>query len=147
MIDLNEVRALAEAARADTTDGLTARERLADVVDGLCDALEGHRAPTRAAITRQLAAAGHPRWGGKHPGERRTPGFRVALNRQITPGGLAVIHMAEFDKPEAVERALESYASTLRDLGYEAQVRTLVGSLRGVCVRRAGRRQKAANDA
>ena len=39
MIDLDEVRALAEAARADTSDGLAAREKLADVVDELLDML------------------------------------------------------------------------------------------------------------
>jgi hypothetical protein len=35
MIDLREARALAEAARADTSEGLEAREKLPDVVDAL----------------------------------------------------------------------------------------------------------------
>jgi len=37
--DLTEYRALAAAARADTSDGLVAREKLADVVEALCDML------------------------------------------------------------------------------------------------------------
>lgn len=35
MTDLTEARALAETARDDTSDGLLAREKLADVVDAL----------------------------------------------------------------------------------------------------------------
>lgn len=41
MIDLTEARALAERARADTSDGLTAREQLPDLVEALCEALDG----------------------------------------------------------------------------------------------------------
>lgn len=40
MIDTARARALAAAARADTTDGLTAREQLAQVVEELCDGLD-----------------------------------------------------------------------------------------------------------
>lgn len=40
MIDLTECRALAEAARADTSDGLVAREALSGVVDQLADLLD-----------------------------------------------------------------------------------------------------------
>jgi len=40
VIDLAEARALAAAARADTTDGLTAREKLPDVVDALLGMLD-----------------------------------------------------------------------------------------------------------
>lgn len=40
MIDLNEVRALADAARADTSDGLVAREKLPDTVDALLGMLD-----------------------------------------------------------------------------------------------------------
>lgn len=95
-------------------------------------------APSRSAITRRLKAAGHRQWAGKTADERKVPGFRVALNRQITPGGVAVIHMAEFDDAPATEAALLRYAETLRAAGYSAQVRVLVGSLRGVAVTRPG---------
>jgi hypothetical protein len=40
MTDLTEYRALAAAARADTSDGLTAREQLPDIVEALCDMLD-----------------------------------------------------------------------------------------------------------
>lgn len=40
MIDLQAARALAEAARADTSDGLDARERLADAVEELAAEVE-----------------------------------------------------------------------------------------------------------
>jgi hypothetical protein len=40
VIDLAEYRALAAAARAETSDGLVARERLAGIVEALCDALD-----------------------------------------------------------------------------------------------------------
>lgn len=40
MTDLSEARALAAAARADTSDGLLARERLADIVDELAGIVE-----------------------------------------------------------------------------------------------------------
>lgn len=43
MIDLPEARALIERAREDTSDGLTARERLVQVAGELCDALEHAR--------------------------------------------------------------------------------------------------------
>lgn len=44
-INLNAARALAAAARDDTTAGLEARERLADLVDQLCAELEAHGEP------------------------------------------------------------------------------------------------------
>lgn len=43
MIDLEAVRALAERARADTADGLTAREQLADAADAMAGEIETAR--------------------------------------------------------------------------------------------------------
>lgn|GEM_PF-4013539 len=57
MTDLTEARALAAAARADTSDGLEAREKLPDVVDQLLD-LIGEPWTEWAALTDK--AAGHP---------------------------------------------------------------------------------------
>ncbi len=45
MIDLTAARALAEAAREDTSDGLVAREKLADVVDALTAEIEAMSDP------------------------------------------------------------------------------------------------------
>jgi hypothetical protein len=137
VIDLPAVRALAERAKTDDHDGLTVREQLPDLVLGMAAEIEQLRVPTgptKAALTRQLRAAGHRQWAGKYPDERRVPGFRVAVNPQITPGGIAVLHMAQFDDAVATETALNAYAASLRALGYNAEVRLLVGSLRGVCV-------------
>ena len=57
VIDTAQARALAAAARADTTDGLTAREHLADIVDelaGLVDEL--------SAVVGQPTIAWGARW-------------------------------------------------------------------------------------
>lgn len=96
------------------------------------------RKPNKAVVTRQLKAAGHVAWNGKDRIERRTPGFRVALNKSITPDGVAVLHvnMAALDGPQAAEDALASYARTLAGLGYDARMETLFGTLRAVHVRR-----------
>lgn len=57
MIDLAEVRALAAAARADTADGPTARERLADIVDDLAGLVDELR-----AVVGQPTTAWAARW-------------------------------------------------------------------------------------
>lgn len=98
--------------------------------------------PNKAAVTRQLKAAGHVQSGG--PMMHETPGFKVSLNRSITPDGVAVLHMGQFDDPEAMYAALHSYARTLTGLGYDANVEVLTGRLVGVIV---GRPKKAARDA
>lgn len=93
--------------------------------------------PNKATVTRQLKAAGHVQSGGRMMHE--TSGFKVSLNRGITPDGVAVLHMGEFGDPAAMESALESYARTLTGLGYDARVEVLTGTLRGVHVRRGAK--------
>ena len=98
--------------------------------------------PNKATVTRQLKAAGHARSGG--PMMHETPGFKVSVNRSITPDGVAVLHMGQFDDPEAMYAALHSYADTLRALGYDANVEVFAGTLVGVIV---GRPRKAVRNA
>ena len=53
MIDLAEARALAAVARADTSDGLTAREQLAGVVEALAAEIEKLTPPAATEDGRQ----------------------------------------------------------------------------------------------
>jgi len=57
MTDLAEYRALAAAARADTSDGLEAREKLPDVVDALAGLVDELR-----AVVGQPTTAWAARW-------------------------------------------------------------------------------------
>ncbi len=99
------------------------------------------RKPNVATVTRQLKAAGHQKTGWDERLRRHTPGFRVGLNEQITPDGVAVLHMHD---PDGEEPALASYATTLRGLGYDAQVATLHArsGMRGVYVKRPAKEDR-----
>ena len=63
MIDLHAARALAEAARADTSDALTAREQLADVVVHLLDMLGAPSTEWAASYRTDLGSGVIPRDG------------------------------------------------------------------------------------
>lgn len=60
MIDLTEARALAAAARADTSDGLEAREKLADVVDALAAGIEAMSDPNEPQRGQWATRMRHP---------------------------------------------------------------------------------------
>lgn len=85
MTDLTQARALAAAARADTSDGLMARERLADVVKDLCDAVEKLTPPTRGEDQRELLLAEIRETGGEWTGARAARFWSQRFGVQITP--------------------------------------------------------------
>lgn len=120
-------------------DETTAARVAAVVLEPLiCDkiALEKQK-PNKAMVTRQLKAAGYRVWDGRNA--RTVPGFKVSFNRSITPDGVAVIHMGQFDDPVAMEAALASYARTLSAMGYDARVEIFADTLKCVRVRRPPR--------
>jgi hypothetical protein len=98
------------------------------------------RMPNLAVVSRQLTSAGYPRWDGRR--SRDVPGFKVARNRSLTPDGLVVIHMGQFDDRDAMEAAHESYARTLCSFGYDARIEHFTGTLRAVRVRRSAAPQR-----
>jgi hypothetical protein len=85
MTDLTRYRALAAAARAETSDGLTARERPASIVEELCDQVEKPTPPTHSEDQRKLLLDEIRETGGEWTGARAARFWWQRFHAQITP--------------------------------------------------------------
>jgi hypothetical protein len=84
--DVTQYRALAAAARADTSDGLVAREKLASIVEELADAVEKLTPPTGNEERLALLLAEIRETGGEWTGTRAERFWWQRFRMQITPG-------------------------------------------------------------
>lgn len=137
MIDPTKARALAEAARADTSDGLTAREALPDLVDELADLLAratGFEFHPDLDGLRPIGGAWHvrvERYGGAwmlwwaytgRAWSRRREGW---LNSEAVDVILSPVPMLADDLLFGLGEALEMLPGILEDLA--ARARKAVG--------------------